>query len=99
MKQARSRGLVACGRHVRCSVHAGAAPCESRDCLFSPVQHTRSPRHTVEAPPTLPRAAQDWDVLNRRRVLSNGAGWVSGYIAGRCPGSDPKKLLALQVRA
>ncbi|PSC71429.1 hypothetical protein C2E20_5236 [Micractinium conductrix] len=40
-----------------------------------------------------PKQHQQWA---ERRVLSNGAGWVSGYIAGRCPGSDPKKLLALQ---
>ncbi|KAL4458150.1 hypothetical protein ABPG75_013015 [Micractinium tetrahymenae] len=39
---------------------------------------------------------QDWSVFQQRRVISNGAGWVSGYISNRCPGSDPTKLLALQ---
>lgn len=40
---------------------------------------------------------QDWGVFKQRQVISNGAGWVSGYISSRCPGSDPTKLLALQV--
>ena len=41
---------------------------------------------------------QDWNVFKNKRIISNGPGWVSGYIAGRCPGSDPYKLLALQAR-
>ena len=44
-----------------------------------------------------PNLVQDWNVDKYARVISRGHNWVSGYIGGRCPGTDPTKLLALQA--
>lgn len=35
-------------------------------------------------------------MAKQKRVQSRGAGWVSGWVATRCPSTDPKRLLALQ---
>lgn len=45
-----------------------------------------------------PNLVQDWNVDKYARVISRGHNWVSGFIGGRCPGTDPTKLLALQAR-
>lgn len=54
----------------------------------------RVSQHLLIARPCAP--LQDWNVQKYKRTISRGGGWVSGWIGGRCPGTDPTKLLALQ---